>query len=252
MKLSVVIPVLNEAVTIDDTLRAVMARVAPLEVIVVDGGSTDGTVAVAERPGVRVINGPRGRGSQMHVGASAATGDALWFLHADTLPPPDGATQIEQALRDPQAIGGNFDIHFDGDFASAKFLTWVYRHLSWIGLRYGDSGYFVRRDAYDAVGGFRPYPIFEDLDLLRRLRRRGRFVRVPATVITSSRRFAGRSFALVFARWTFMQVLYWLGASPIWLGRFYEHIRVPGRAWRSWTTDKAKGTHHADLSANPR
>jgi hypothetical protein len=101
-----------------------------------------------------------------------------------------------------------------------------------LGLRYGDSGYFVRRTEYIAVGGFRPYPIFEDLDLMRRLRRRGRFVRINTIVTTSSRRFEGRWFALVFARWTLLQVLYWLGVSPNWIGRFYEHVRVPGRRGR--------------------
>lgn len=236
LRLSVVIPVLNEAETIAATLDAVSDRVGPMEIIVVDAGSADDTVARATRPGVRVIAGPRGRGSQMHAGATVAAGDALWFLHADTLPPPQATRFIAAALADANAVGGNFEIRFVGDFASARFLTGVYRYLAWLGLRYGDSAYFVRRSAYDAAGGFRPYPIFEDLDLLRRLRKRGRFVRVPATVETSARRFASRCFALVFARWTLMQILYWLGASPAWLGRFYHHVRVPGLGWRRRAT----------------
>ena len=245
--LSVVVPVLNEASTIEPMLRTVRAAVRPREIIVVDGGSSDDTVALAEDFGARVISGPRGRGPQMHAGALVATGDVLWFLHADTLPPADAVTQIERALAGSKTVAGNFEIVFAGDFASAKFLTAVYRYLSWIGLRYGDSGYFVRRRAYEAVGGFRPYPIFEDLDLMRRLRRRGRFVRVPSTVTTSSRRFQGRVFIWVFARWSLMQVLYWLGVSPVRLERLYRHVRLPGRAWRRRAAAAAprEGEDHA-------
>ena len=229
--LSVVIPVLNESATIESTLAAVAAAVGPRETIVVDGGSTDDTAARAAAAGAHVITAPRGRGSQQHAGALVASGNVLWFLHADTLPPPAAAEPIRQALADPKTIAGNFDIRFDGDFAAARFLTRLYRYLSWIGLRYGDSGYFVRAADYAAVGGFGPYPIFEDLDLMRRLKRRGRFVRVAATVVTSSRRFQGRPFVGVFARWAFLQGLYWLGVSPVRLGRLYHHVRVPGRGW---------------------
>lgn len=226
--LTVVVPVLNEAESIGATLDAVRQLGPALELVVVDGGSADDTRLRAEAGGARVIAGPRGRGSQMAAGAAVAGGEVLWFLHADTLPPSDAATHIASALGDPAVVGGNFEIRFDGDFAAARFLTWLYRHLALLGLRYGDSGYFVRRSDYEAVGGFRPYPIFEDLDLLRRLRKRGRFVRVPAVVTTSSRRFRGRSFALVFAWWAVLQAFYWVGVSPVRLGRWYRHVRSPG------------------------
>ena len=227
--LTVVVPALNEAQSIGATLDAVRRLGPTPEAIVVDGGSADDTRARAEAGGARVIAGPRGRGSQMAVGAATARGEVLWFLHADTLPPADAVEHITAALADPAVVGGNFEIRFDGDFAAARFLTWLYRHLALIGLRYGDSGYFVRRSDYEAAGGFRPYPIFEDLDLLRRLRKRGRFVRVPAIVTTSSRRFRGRSFVLVFARWAVLQCFYWIGVSPARLGRWYQHVRWPGR-----------------------
>lgn len=236
--MTVVIPTLNEAASLGATLDAVRGLETGLEVVVVDGGSEDETRAVAKAYGVRVTTAPSGRGSQLHAGASVATADVLWFLHADTLPPEGAIAQIAQALAEPRVVGGNFQIHFAGDFFSARFLTWIYRHLAWIGLRYGDSGYFVRRRDYDAVGGFRPYPIFEDLDLLRRLRKRGRFVRLSAVVTTSSRRFEGRWFALVFARWTVLQVFYWIGVSPFRLGRWYQHIRIPGKRR---LTDRAAG-----------
>lgn len=226
IRLSVVIPALDEGTHIEATVRAVQALPGSPELVVVDGGSRDDTRERARRLGARVVDGPRGRGAQLHTGACAAAGEVLWFLHADTLPPADALAHIEAALRDPRTVGGNFSIRFDGGSAAARRLTWIYRHLRCLGLRYGDSGYFVRRDAYERAGGFRPLPIFEDLDLLRRLQRLGRFVRLPAMVVTSSRRFAGRSLTLVFAHWTMLQVLWWAGASPHWLGRRYRDVRV--------------------------
>lgn len=229
-QLSVVIPTLDEAGCIGTTVQSVRALPGPPEVLVVDGGSSDGTVACALAAGATVLRAASGRGAQLHAGAMAAGGDVLWFLHADTVPPPDAVACIAAALRDRRVVAGNFALRFDGSSRAAALLTAIYGGLGCIGLRYGDSGYFVRREVYHAVGGFRPLPIFEDLDLLRRLRRSGRFVRVPAVLVTSSRRFEGRSFAAVFAHWTWLQLLYWLGVSPHRLGRSYADVRAVDRA----------------------
>jgi len=227
--LSVIIPTLNEARSISATLDAVAGLRGRVETIVVDGGSTDGTLDLLRRRGVRVIESERGRGRQLHAGARVARGAALLFLHADTLPPPDAAGLIAGALSDPRVVGGNFHIRFDGRRRAARFLTWLYPRLRRLGLCYGDSGIFVRADAYRRVGGFNPFPIFEDLDLVRRLRPAGRVVHLPATVVTSSRRFEGRSFALTFARWSALQALYWLGVHPRRLARLYAPVRAKGR-----------------------
>lgn len=220
--LSIIIPALNEAHAIGATLDAVQKVRGRVEVIVVDGGSRDETIEILRGRGARVIECERGRGLQMHAGACAARGDALWFLHADTMPPADAVEMIAEALSDARVIGGNFRVLFGGERAAARFLTWLYPQLRMLGLCYGDSGIFVRRDVYERVGGFKPFPIFEDLDLVRRLRRAGRMAHVPATVTTSSRRFEGRSFAITFARWSALQALYWLGVHPRRLGRMYE------------------------------
>jgi len=220
--LSIIIPALNEARHIDATLDALNKLREGAEVIVVDGGSRDGTVELLRRRSVRVIESTRGRGLQLHTGTCAARGEVLWFLHADTLAPPDAAEHIREALSDARTVGGNLQISFDGERRAARFLTWLYPQLGRLGLCYGDSGIFVRREAYESSGGFQPFPIFEDLDLIRRLRGAGRLARVPATVVTSSRRFEGRSFALTFARWSALQTLYWLGVHPRRLGRMYE------------------------------
>jgi rSAM/selenodomain-associated transferase 2 len=223
--LSVIIPTLDEAQSISATLDAVRGLRGRVETIVVDGGSTDGTLDLLRQRGVRVIESARGRGRQMHAGANAARGRALLFLHADTLPPADAAERIAGALADPRVVGGNFRIRFDGRRRAARFLTWLYPQLRRLGLCYGDSGIFVRADAYGRVGGFNPFPIFEDLDFVRRLRRLGSVAHLPATVVTSSRRFEGRSFALTFARWSALQALYWLGVHPRRLARLYAPVR---------------------------
>ncbi len=223
--ISIIIPALNEAQSIGATLEAAARVKGVAEVIVVDGGSADGTAEAARSRGARVINSARGRGAQMHAGALAARGGVFWFLHADTLAPADAAERIARALRDPRAVGGNFRIRFDGAGGAARFLTWLYPRLRLLGLAYGDSGIFVRRAAYERAGGFKPFPIFEDLDLLRALWRQGHFVEADACVVTSSRRFEGRSFALTFARWSLLQGLYWLGVSPHALARLYAPVR---------------------------
>ncbi len=223
--LSIIIPTLNEERSICHTLDAVSRLRGSAEVIVVDGGSLDETVPLVAGRGVRLIMSNRGRGAQMHAGACAARGEALWFLHADTRPSEDAVERIAEALADPQVIAGNFSISFEGVGTAARFLTWLYPYLRKLGLFYGDSAIFVRREAYYQAGGFKAFPIFEDLDFMERLRPLGRVVRLRSAVVTSSRRFEGRIFALTFARWASLQLLYWLGVHPNALGRLYAPIR---------------------------
>jgi rSAM/selenodomain-associated transferase 2 len=226
--LSIIIPTLNEARSIGATLETVAPALKGnlIEVIVVDGGSTDMTALIAREKGAHVITSERGRGLQMHRGACVARGEALLFLHADTAAPPDVAELITEALaRAPGAVGGNFSIRFDGERRAARFLTWLYPQLRKLGLCYGDSGIFVRASVYERVGGFKPFPIFEDLDFARRLKRHGRMVHLPVAVVTSSRRFEGRSFALTFTRWAILQALYWAGVHPRLLNRLYAPVR---------------------------
>ncbi len=224
--LSIIVPTLNEAQTIGGLLAALARVRGRVEVLVVDGGSTDATVEIARQCGAHVLTSERGRGLQMHTGACAARGQALLFLHADTTAPPDAAERIIEAFSaDESAVGGNFQIRFDGAQRAARFLTWLYPQLRRLGLSYGDSGIFVRASVYRQLGGFKPFPLFEDLDFVRRLRRCGRMVHLPVAVVTSSRRFEGRSFPLTFARWAILQGLYWLGVNPHVLNRLYAPIR---------------------------
>ncbi|MCI0665380.1 MAG: glycosyltransferase family 2 protein [Acidobacteria bacterium] len=191
------------------------------EVIVADGGSDDRTVELARECGLRSIIAPRGRGPQMNVGAAGASGDVLLFLHADTRLPRETFCLIDLALQDTRVSGGNFGLLFDGGTRAAKILSKIYPLLRFGGMCYGDSAIFTRRAIFESLGGFRDFPIFEDLDLYRRLNRAGKFKKLRATAVTSSRRFEGR-FIRIFALWSLLQVLYWLGVDPRRLYRFYH------------------------------
>ena len=219
-EISIIIPTLDEAVSLRATLDA-LKNFEAAEIIVVDGGSRDATVSIAEDYDVKILPAERGRGAQLGCGANAANGEILWFLHADTIAPPDAVRQIKRALQHPRVAGGNFTIRFDGERRAARFLTRLYPQLARIGLIYGDSAIFVRREIYRKVGGFAPFPIFEDLDFVERLKKHGAIVTLPSTVTTSSRRFENKSFTLTFLRWTILQILYWLGVSPFTLLKIY-------------------------------
>lgn len=221
-EISIVIPALDEADSIGTTLDALkFFEYENVEIILVDGGSTDATVSIAENYGVKILHSPRGRGRQLQIGGDAASGGILWFLHADTIAPPDAVSEIKRALKSPGIAGGNFTIRFGGKRFAAKFLTWLYPKLNLLGLIYGDSAIFVRRSVYEEIGGFQDYPIFEDLDFIERLRLAGEIVTLSSAVTTSSRRFENKSFILTFLRWTILQVLYWLGVSPETLLKIY-------------------------------
>lgn len=224
-RISVIVPTLNEARTLDATLDVLTQLPGVVEVIVVDGGSVDKTVPIARRHGVRLLHAERGRGRQMHAGAQAARGDVFWFVHADTHPPPDAATEIETALARVNVSGGCFAVRFDSGSRQARFLERLYARLRRLGLCYGDATLFVRRGDYQRAGGFRPIPLFEDLELAGRLRQRGRFVCLKAAVVTSARRFEGRRFVPVLIWWMILQLLYWVGVSPHALARMYAPIR---------------------------
>lgn len=188
MRISVVIPALNEAERIADCLRAIPPGAE--EVVVSDGGSTDATRDAAAAAGARVVTGARGRGPQMNAGAAATSGETLLFLHADTRLPADAFALVRETLASPAVAGGAFHLAIDGE-------GWFYRFTArnanirskLAGAPYGDQAFFVRRAAFDALGGYRDLPVCEDLEFIRRLRTRGRVRLAPAAVSTSARRW---------------------------------------------------------------
>lgn len=223
-RLSIIIPTLNEAAGLPSLLRRLRGCGGDCEVIVVDGGSVDGTVEAARPLADRVIPAPRGRAGQMNAGAVAARGEVLWFLHADTVPPLDAPRQIFDGLRRETRGWGRFDIRLSG---RAWLLRVIERMMNWrsnlTGIATGDQAIFVRRDWFEAVGGFADIALMEDVDLSRRLRRKGRPLRLAGPAITSSRRWEQNGILrTVFLMWR-LRLAYWLGADPVRLARVYRH-----------------------------
>jgi len=213
-RLSVVVPALNEAAGI----RAALEALAPLrarghEVIVVDGGSTDGTAQLAAGLCDQVLVTPRGRALQMNAGARAAGGDVLVFLHADTRLPAD--------FRIPEAaLWGRFDVRIEGRHPLLKLVAWSMNLRSRLtGIATGDQAMFVRRELFP---GFPEIALMEDIALSRLLRRRGRPTCLRDKVVTAGRRWEARGVVRTIVLMWWLRLLYFLGASPEYLIRFYK------------------------------
>lgn len=221
MHLSVVIPALNEAERIEATLRAVRVQSVPAEVIVVDGGSTDETVRRAAAH-ARVVHAEPGRAVQMNAGAARAGGDVLLFLHADTLLPPGAFEAIANALADPSVEAGAFRLAFDRQSPLLRFYSFCTR-LPLAPICFGDRGLFVRRTTFEAVGGFTAWPIFEDLEMVRLLHRRGGFRFLPQYVTTAARRFERHGVLRQQLRNTYLWLHYLAGTDPHRLAHLYRY-----------------------------
>jgi rSAM/selenodomain-associated transferase 2 len=222
-RVSVVIPTLDEAKRLPSLIAALRREPELDEIIIADGGSSDGTAALAASLGAVVVTGERGRGQQLRMGAARARGEILLFLHADSVFPAGGLAAICAALdRDPRVAGGNFLTVFDGDSGFARWLTGFYAWLRRFALYYGDSGIYVRRAVYERIGGFKPMPLMEDYEFVRRLERAGPTIRIDdPPLVTSSRKFTGRRPVAIFCGWSAVHILYWLGVSPERLVRIY-------------------------------
>ncbi len=187
--ISIIIPTLNERENIGFTL-AELGKVAGIEIIVVDGGSHDGTTQVAESLGARVISVPPGRAGQMNAGAAGAAGEILLFLHADTLPPAGFVRRVRQTLALPHVVAGAFNLSINGRGISLRLIEWLVRRRSELfQLPYGDQAIFLKTDRFRSMGGFQDMPIMEDFEFVRRLRRQGRIVVLPEAASTSARRW---------------------------------------------------------------
>ncbi len=225
LKISIIIPVLNEAKNIQDTLALIQNHVVSsrIEIIVVDGGSSDNTVSIAKKLGVRVIDAPaRGRAKQMNAGAAIAKGDILLFLHADTKLPNNYDQLITNTLRQPNAIAGAFELAIDSPRKSLRFIEALVKLRAHIfSLPYGDQALFMKRSTFNKVGGFPNLAIMEDFALVKQLKHQGKIAIAPAAVTTSSRRWD----KLGVWRTTFINQLmiigYYLGISPDKLRKFY-------------------------------
>src|SRR5712671_4772120 len=220
MKLSVVIPTLNEAGEIEACLRSL----APLrgrghELIVVDGGSDDGTPALARALCDRVVAAPRGRASQMNAGARGAGGDALVFLHADTRMPPAADELIVQSLK--THVWGRFDVEIESRRASLKVVACAMNLRSRLtGIATGDQAIFVRRDAF---AGFPEIALMEDIAFSKTMKRRGAPACLRARVATSGRRWEHRGVLRTIVLMWRLRLMYFFGVHPEALARIYHN-----------------------------
>ena len=228
MKLSIVIPVLDEAAGIESALQALSTyRTRGVEVIVVDGGSRDGTVALS-RPFVdQVVSTPRGRAVQMNAGAAAARGNILLFLHADTRLPDDADRLVIDGLACSSCVWGRFDVRFDSGRLMRFVAAMINLRSRLTGIATGDQAIFVTRTTFAAAGGFPPIALMEDVALSARLKRIGRPLCLRARVTTSARRWRGHGTLRTLLLMWRLRLSYFLGADPTKLAQSYGDAAEP-------------------------
>ena len=221
--LSIVVPVLDEARNLERLLPALRDLAPGAEVLVVDGGSRDDTEAVvACWPAARFVPSERGRAAQMNAGAAHAAGEVLLFLHADTRLPAAFAEAIGRALGDQRVVGGRFDVRFDNPAWPFRMIAALMNARSRLsGIFTGDQAIFVRRTAFEALGGYAPIPLMEDIELTRRLRRLGRVACLRRYVTTSARKWERDGVARTIGLMWALRFLYFCGVSPGRLHRWY-------------------------------
>ncbi len=227
-RLCVIIPAFNEASMIGRTLERVRGALPLADIIVVDGGSIDGTTAIATEAGAAVIESPRGRGIQCHAGAIRATTEWLLFLHADTLLPLEAENVFHAFAANPTAQIGTFRVRFDDGGKLINALAWAASRVDSVFTRFGDQGILVRRSFYDTLGGFPPWPLFEDVALFQKARRLSRIHWLPGHVGTSARRFNERGLLRQRLLNAQLMLRYLAGASPFELAARY-HARSARR-----------------------
>jgi len=227
MLLSIIVPCLNEAANIMQSLQALAPyRARGAEVLVVDGGSTDGSAEAARPLADRVICAPRGRARQMNAGAAIARGDILLFMHVDCRLPYGADDLMSSGLARGGFQWGRFDIAIEGSNALLRVVAAAMNRRSrWTGIATGDQGIFVTRSAFDAVGGYPPLALMEDIELSTRLKRVSRPLCIREPIVTSGRRWEKHGVLRTIVLMWFLRLAYWLGADTGRLAKFYATHR---------------------------
>jgi rSAM/selenodomain-associated transferase 2 len=221
--LSIIIPTLNAARGLQATVASIIDSGLPVEIIVVDGGSTDGSEELAKTLGARVFTAPSGRGGQLSVGGDVATGEWLIFLHADTVLGANWSKSVMDFMVSSESSNkvGYFKFRLDDEGPWArrleKIVAWRSRAL---GLPYGDQGLLIGREFYHRLGGFHPLPLMEDVEFVRRIGRRN-LVALDAAAVTSADRYRRDGYPLRMARNGFCLALYFLGVPPRIIAKVY-------------------------------
>lgn len=226
MRLSVVVPVLNEERVLGDTLAALRDAGPEAEIVVVDGGSFDASVRIAGEFADRVLAAPAGRARQQNLGAARCSGEALAFVHSDTIVPPSFSNDIAAALLDRRVCGGRFDVRLDDPHPMSRLIGRAINLRSrLIRSATGDQAIFVRRDVFTRLGGFPEIPICEDVAFMRLLKRTGRVACLRSTVTSSARRWQQGGFSRTIVLMWAIKSLYLCGVAPERLARWYADVR---------------------------
>ena len=223
MSISVIVPTLNEAALIQPCLQHLRERAAKAEIIVADGGSSDGTPELAMTLCDRIVHAKPGRAAQMNAGAHAARGEILWFLHVDVTVPTECLNEIETIMRTPRVAGGFFRVRLPRSQVIYR-LTDSFAHYAGLLLRMrcGDHGIFCRRTVFTDLGGFPEVPLMEDIEFFRRLRRRGRVKHSRKRIVVSPRRYEAIGPARLTFAYGLIATLYLFGASLPTLAAIYQ------------------------------
>lgn len=221
--ISVVIPTYNEAGNIGRCIEAIGSEESHHEIIVADGGSTDRTKEIAaEYPDVVVVDSDRGRGNQMNAGASAASGDVLLFLHADTILEAGWSCSMLESLEEGSVVGGAFTFAVDNPSWQYRLVeAWVQMRCAICRLPYGDQAIFIRRDVFRKLGGYRDIPLMEDVDLVARMKAKGKISILRERAFTAARRWEDKGLIRTALTNQIMMMLYKFGVSPEKLFRLY-------------------------------
>jgi rSAM/selenodomain-associated transferase 2 len=222
--LSVIIPTLNEAANIRETIASICPH-DRIEIIIVDGGSTDETIAIANELGINKIFVAKGRANQMNIGAKSARGEILLFLHADTKLPPAFDRSIVEVMSGKYSIpiAGAFNLQIDSPKLSLRVVEWLVKWRSRLfQMPYGDQAIFMTAQTWRSIGGFPELPIMEDFELMRRLKRQGSIVTIGPPVLTSARRWLHRGVIQTTIVNQIIIVGYLLGVSPTKLATWYR------------------------------